>query len=265
MFGPHPHLFNFELRPLEQIGRNPVWYWLSDGRYWIAAGGATLYEMTPQRLAYYRAQGDSEASPFAEYPVGRLHEDLLQILPAVAEPIPASVFERFSEPGTLIARFAEFAGEKSELDGLREAACRWWWDRYLTAWHLKAGPEIQFRREGEEAVLAWDDSARNEADGLPAWTSPAGEFRLSWGLFWGEVEDFHARFMRAMAERIAEARAKWPAESLGPDGRANLDYLLTEQAKREQSLAEAMAKPRTPTDWPAVLAAMERAEAMLAE
>lgn len=91
-------LFNFTLVPLEEVtpwensdgGKCLSWFALTDGQYWIQAGDAALFEFR----APLHAQPDLPR--YCDYQVARLHEDLLEILPAVFEPVPADLIPYLS-------------------------------------------------------------------------------------------------------------------------------------------------------------------------
>ncbi len=88
---PSP-LFNFELRPLDQIHpwgepRDPNlhWFGLTDGVYWIQTEGSRLFEYSDS------ARGDLEAQRFCDYQVVRLYEDVIELASYALEPVSAEL------------------------------------------------------------------------------------------------------------------------------------------------------------------------------
>jgi hypothetical protein len=103
-------VFEFALRQLNQIvpwGEPPNltlhWFGLTDGSYFVDLGDTHLLE--------YSAALDVPVH--VEYQVARLHEDLLEMLPDVLAPVPASVLRGFTN-GSLAATLADLRRTWSE-------------------------------------------------------------------------------------------------------------------------------------------------------
>ena len=90
-------MFEFELAPLDEVpvwGTPPDlrlnWFGLSWGLYWLDLGTVRLLEYSPEaRLLGSRPP--ARMPRFVDYQVARFHEDLIEILPDVLEPLPADV------------------------------------------------------------------------------------------------------------------------------------------------------------------------------
>lgn len=88
--------FRFELRPLAQAHpwggdrRTLHWFGLTDGWYWIELNGHELLRYSDQTVRRWQADGYQDV-PYVDYYVVRLWEDLLELLPAVLEPVPADL------------------------------------------------------------------------------------------------------------------------------------------------------------------------------
>jgi hypothetical protein len=89
-------LINFTLVHVEKIEpwgtpENPAlrWFGLTDGQYWIQAGNSTLFE-------YNQPVQTAGGPQYCDYQVVRLHEDLLEMLPYILEPIPPSLAQYLS-------------------------------------------------------------------------------------------------------------------------------------------------------------------------
>lgn len=120
--------FGFELTPLAEVGtwgrETPRlhWFGLTDGWYWIELGEIRLL----------RFSADYEI-PYVDYYVVRLWEDLLGLLPAVLEEVPADLV------GFL--RSDHLGWNEVESDDA-EAAIYWWSDRYLDLGYLREPPTL---------------------------------------------------------------------------------------------------------------------------
>jgi hypothetical protein len=108
--------FRFELRPVDEImpwgdqDRTLHWFGLTDGWYWIELDGQELLCYSGDMLRRWRGEGHEAARPYIDYQVARLWEDLIQIAPAVLEPVPADLVRfvashpaRWTETGTVEA------------------------------------------------------------------------------------------------------------------------------------------------------------------
>src|SRR4051794_3484764 len=100
-------LVNFSLRspaditPWSTANGEPTLHWFGHtlGWYWINLGGAELFRYHDESLAHWARTVPGEfRSPYDEYEVARLHEDLLSMLPAVLEPVPPPVAARLHPP-----------------------------------------------------------------------------------------------------------------------------------------------------------------------
>ncbi|GAB4101642.1 hypothetical protein GCM10028790_06600 [Micromonospora taraxaci] len=76
--------FRFELYPLDEVspwgGDRPTlhWFGLTDGWYWLEAGGQELLRR-PRQVRRH---------PFVDYHLARLWEDVNVLTPTVLEPVP---------------------------------------------------------------------------------------------------------------------------------------------------------------------------------
>jgi hypothetical protein len=89
--------FRFELRPVDKItpwgGQDRMlhWFGLTDGWYWIELDGHELLRYSDTTLRRWRGEGYDAARPYVDYQVVRLWEDVIQLAPAVLEPVPADL------------------------------------------------------------------------------------------------------------------------------------------------------------------------------
>ncbi len=83
------HLFEFELRPLDQVkpwgtpaDPNLHWFGLTDGQFWIQVGEHRLFE-------YHQASRNHSGAPqYCDYQVARLYEDIISLVPHALVPVP---------------------------------------------------------------------------------------------------------------------------------------------------------------------------------
>jgi hypothetical protein len=267
-------MFRFELTPLLKVlpwesghQRHLHWFGLTDGRYTIECGGIPLMRInqaiidaTPER---------ERTTPFFDYQVARLHEDLLEILPHAIDPIPSDLvdlvrlesgefgFEERSlrwadqywlPPHGAPASEPEGAGTHAEF---WERAAGWWMeDRQLSRGHMFGQPDIRLWCEGDSLHVRWtNDCATDVKTGLPWSVVPSGEHIMDRLEFLEEVRSFHERLMSAMQERVDVARVAWPR----PEVEIDVDELVRQQAERVCSLDRALeVGGRSEKDWDSV-------------
>jgi hypothetical protein len=174
-------LFNFELTDTKDVvpwgtpgNFSLSWFGLTDGRYWIDAGGATLFE-------YSEHARKAGACRFCDYHVIRLLEDILDMLPAVMEPVPHQ-FVKFiaGESGRIWRRkYEEWSEKNCELlnDGdfwrIRESVEKLFYGRLLDTGYLSPSARILMWSDDEFVHLEWDNSEKLIED-RPAWTALTG-------------------------------------------------------------------------------------------
>jgi hypothetical protein len=257
--------FEFRLRPVAEIGgwksedgrQHLHWFGLTDGEYWIDTGAGELFRYTNTILAHWAAAGYAHRSPYTDYFVVRLWEDVLEMLPDILAPVPAEVTELLS-PGaaardwTHDVRAALDDGDE-QAHALLDTAAAWLDVRRLDTSYLVAGPLLWIWSDGAQVHLRWHNRGR-EIDGIPAWSATEGHVTLPADELLDEVRSFDARLIGAMADRVAEVTREWPH----PDVELDLDALAREHTERARFLAQALVRPRAATDWAAVTAALRQ-------
>ncbi|MBL8810383.1 MAG: hypothetical protein JNM43_09435 [Planctomycetaceae bacterium] len=258
---------NFSLTPLEFVQPwggtdrpSHHWFGLTDGQYWIDVGTASLFE-------YSTAVQERFGTPrYCQYQVSRLHEDLLEIVPAILDPVPTQLigylhgetrdawdrtYRRWFDDG-------ESAADKDEFWRLADAANTWINNRSLDTGYLSPGTNIRFWSDEASVYVAWDNSGRF-IDGLHAWHALAGVHHVSRAAFVNELHSFHDRLMAAMQIRIEQVRAG----ALPREVHVDLDSLAREQHQREQGFRDALTRSRIPAEWKQVTEAIRSIEAKL--
>lgn len=243
--------FRFELDAVRNInpwGEPPKavlnWFGLTSGRYWIETPCGEVLRYTAEIRKLW-----SSPFPYAEYEVARLFEDLQEHLPATLEPVPEDV-SVLATDSRWLERLASCVDEEcSEAEGLGrwdlyERAMSWWWHRQLDTGYLKHGPSISMWRTGENVHFRWT-TLTNVDRGVPVFTDPSGEFRMSCSTFFSAAIGFCTDVLSAMRTRVADLRnSEWSRT----DYTLDLDALSAEQQRREE-MFRCVTNQKQETDW----------------
>ncbi len=267
-------LFNFQLGSVTDVapwgeGRDRLhWFGLSDGWYWLDVAGAQLFRYSDELVVSEEPWCSEPSSPpYVDYYVARLWEDVLDMLPAILEPVPEVLGRRIADGGRW-SGWLERAGrwmERSEDEACRdtyEQAVGWWDARAMDTGYLRHGPDIWICTVGANVYIRWDN---REAilGGKPVWAAVEGEETMSVDDFLQEVRSFDAQFMRTMAERVSTVPNYWGR----PDMVFDVGALEREQLDRSRWLTVSLDRAGQPpgTDWDAVLAAIDRIDDALGQ
>jgi hypothetical protein len=243
-------VFEFELAPLDEVpvwGTPPDlslgWFGLSWGQYWLDLGTARLLEYSPAA----RLPG---LTRFVDYQVARLHEDLLQMLPDILEPLPADVVVGLEDGSLAVTagRLSQAADAEQQPREILEEALYVLYRRFFDTAYLAPRADIWMWSRGETVVVEWDHRGRM-IEGAPAWTASHGRREMATSEFRQQVTTFHRKFMAAMQERIDLVCAHWSR----PEVKIDLRRLREEQLERDAWLGPALC-PRSsdPAVWGAV-------------
>lgn len=247
-------LFNFNLAPLEafaprQYPGNPEisWFALTQGEYWLKPGENTLLE-------YGESARAAGAPRHCAYPVARLHEDCLSMLPYILEPVPAMLVPYLSGADAAAWWEAYDTWYELNLGKLHVAALqqtdgdahRLLYGRMLDTSYLAPLTNIVMWSDDENIHFSWDNRA-GMLNGSPAWAAQHGEFRMPRREFLAELQSFHTRLIDQMESRIEQVfSGRLPAGA-----EVDLDALVSEQEARAEALHEALSL-QARTDWGAV-------------
>jgi hypothetical protein len=261
---PSP-LFQFELRPLEQIqpwgepeDPNLHWFGLTDGLYWIQAGGHRLFEYSDI------AQARSGVPPFCDYQVVRLYEDVIDLAPHALEPVPEEL-QRYialdeSKPWNYYwskwCESVDTSGASEDSMNILVEAGPWMGRRTLDSAYLAPSTNIVLWSNQDAVHIQWDNRDKL-LQNCQAWSAQVGSWRLPRVKFMDEVRSFHERLMGQMEKRVSQVAAGALAKTV----RVDLEGLRREQHTRSQSIERNLGQPAPPTDWPSVLAAVRSVEA----
>ena len=260
-------LFELTLRDLADVmpwGQTLHWFGLTDGYYHLNVGEAQLFRYSEAILAHWGGQSgglnrDEDAT--AAYPVVRLYEDILALLPDIIQPLPDIWHDLLSRPDAWAdwrQQWAEFmdvaaAGDDAAWD-VYVAGRDWARQHYLSSIHLNHAPDIWLWRHQDGLYIRWDNR-HNLSDGIPVWATQCGLHSLPVADFIAEVEFFHARLMALMQDRIHTIRR----ERLFPHLQIDLNRLQAEHDERAGALAAAWQQSPLVQDWDTVLAANRQA------
>jgi hypothetical protein len=262
MISAHRTLFNFELTPLQHIrpwgqpGQHRLhWFGLTDGQYWIEAGPVTLLEYSE----FARTRG---APRYCSYQVVRLYEDLMDLIPSVVEPVPASLTPYLHGDHsiaweTTFRAWREMSPaqlNETQFWDITDAASTWIGRRTLDTSYLSPSSKIRLWFDGQLVHLAWDNTLKL-CQGTPAWSALSGTFQLTLEDFISEVTSFHTRLMEQMGERIKQVLAGILQDSVHVD----LHGLKREHQQRSHNDIHHRTVP-TNTDWSLVCAALAKIE-----
>lgn len=237
--------FRFQLRPIEDaalFGKQGdyllSWFGLTDGWQCLETSAGTLLE--------YARPAKRTGSRWVDYQIVRLFEDLLEIWPWVADPVPEDIVSRFfgwysPAEASQIARTADF-----DTQELWWEACSWLYHRQLQFNHLTLPPDLYFWRTGTEFNLLWNASGMDAAG--PRWAVQHARATLPFEEAQQAVESFCQELLSAMAERVAVIeRDGWKRRDCSLD----VAGLAAEQRERETWPAVNLVRSFG-TDWDAV-------------
>jgi hypothetical protein len=246
-------LFNFTLTPLEKVppwGKlgdlSLHWFGLTDGIYWLGVGDEKLFEYHPDN------PWGIDSLRFVDYQIARLYEDILEMVPAILEPVSKSLQADISGDGLInyLRAFDEWSEQErddAEFWELRGESMILTLNRILDSGYLTAAPKIWLWSDGTNVHVEWDNRERLHK-GKSVWSAQQGEFLLTRAAFIAEVRDFHNRLMQQMQERVDQVCAG----ALPPEVRIDLTALREEHERRSASIEAHFAPPAEPTDWEAV-------------
>lgn len=247
-------LFNFMLAPLENFaprlhpGNTAIsWFGLSQGEYWIRVGESVLLE-------YAESARADRASRHCSYPVARLHEDLLGMVPYILEPVPKHLVPYLSGNDAGVWWEAYELWYERNLGGMHDTdlqqvdsdAHRLLYGRMLDTSYLAPLTSIVMWSDDENVYLGWDNRA-GMVNGHAAWAAQYGEFQMPRREFLAELQSFHTRLIEQMEGRLEQVFCG----ALPPELQIDLDTLVIEQEERGDALHDAL-NLKVQTDWAAV-------------
>lgn len=249
-------LFNFELKPLEQVQAwgephdpNLHWFGLTDGMYWIQAGDVRLFEYTKA------AQDQLGAPQFCDYQIARLYEDVIDLAPYALEHVPKELrkYIAITEATPWNHHWDKWHDAVRSCDDdqgetiLFDNAGSWLGRRMLDTVYLAPSTNISVWSDEDLVHVEWDNRHKL-IEGAPVWTATVGCWQMPRAKFVAEVLSFHYRLMEKMAERVSLVAAGMLPSRI----RVDLTALLREHEIRSRQIDLNLHFRNSPTDWQAV-------------
>jgi hypothetical protein len=247
--------FCFELDAVEDIepwgqgeDRKLHWFGLTSGRYWVSTPLGEALRYTEEQLKLWALP-----SPYVDYQVARIFEDLQYVLPQVLEPVPPDIAAIVSDDSWFARaeNWIEGSGNEAERSDLCYEATEWYLERKLDSSYLVNGPVFHFWRVNDEVLVRWAPTGENW-NGI--WLTPQGKFTVSAGEFKSAVYEFLHGVLAAMQDRVDSIQAKgWDR----PDCKLDIAQLVQEQVQRSAWVRE-LEERLHETDWDVVRRSIER-------
>lgn len=251
-------LINFELTPVEKVipwgnqgEHNLHWFGLTEGQYWIDAGGHALLE-------YSEHAQRNGTGRYCDYYVARILEDITDMLPSILEPIPQDLVQYVSgESGRAWIALQESWSERNIVKGAGDEVWGVWehanlllYNRFLDSAYLTPSASILMWSDEADVHIEWENVDKL-IDGELAWSAVSGSFHLPREVFVKEVGAFCAKLFEQMTSRTEQVAAG----ALHPDIRIDLPALIAENAQRREKVAQALEK-REQASWDAIRSAI---------
>ena len=234
------------------------WFGLTSGRFWIETPSGTLLEYTAAIQESWSLPGQHP-----DYFVARLFEDLLSILPAILEPVPADIATRIADASWRAKgeRWCDSACDSNEKDEQRweqwYAAARWWYNRSLDMGYLRHAPRFTFWCVEETLFFQW--KADDKENGIPVWALSEGQISINASAFEAAVTRFCEELLEVMERRVS---------SIQQDGWKRTDCTLDVEALAHEHAArreffQKMRQEKQATDWQKVRASLDVLSALM--
>ncbi|SCL44994.1 hypothetical protein GA0070606_0550 [Micromonospora citrea] len=244
--------FRFELYPLDEVspwGRDQPtlhWFGLTEGWYWLEAGGHELLRRTRQVRQH----------PYVDYYLARLWEDVIFFTPQVLEPVPDDLQPLIaSHRAQWTCDPLDFVAEPDEEptdDGNADVpdhpvvtAAIWHSEHHLDFGYLRNPPKLRFWRTSrgvrDEITIDW----QHEDDGeIGFHGDPTIRLSVPTTAYLEAVHTLNRELMDAMEQRIEELERRGGLPGVDLD----LVQLRREHEDRRHWLAKNL--DRSPgTDW----------------
>lgn len=245
----------FKLEPVDEIAPwggsggqlNLHWFGLTSGNYWISTPLGEVLRYTTEQQKIWNL-----TSPYVDYNIARLFEDIQDILPFALEPVPADI-AALSADRAWHARSVEWMerGEESDerLD-LWYRANQWWNDRHIDTGYMTSGPNFHFWRVADQVFIRWEQHSGPAG----VWEKPSGQFAIDVAEFQPAVFDFLDKVIMQMGERVQTiATNGWTR----PECDLDIQALVREQRERA-ALVNKNKERRPHTDWNSVRNLLDR-------
>ncbi len=260
-------LFEYKLKELKDVSmwgdesnKHLHWYGLTDGSYFFNLKDKKLFQYSDKIIEFWKKDKNelNLETNYVTYQIARLHEDLLEIIPDILQPIPKDIFkyienyEKQTKLQTHLQDLYESLDDESDLLDIYSLASDCLDLRRLSTGHLTNGPNIWFLLCDDIIYIRWNNENSTEK-GIPIWSSLEGEITLTKDEFIAEVQLFHQRLMSDMDKRIQTIINSNPIPQITID----IDVLNEEHEKRKNTLKQSFTSPTDKVAWNLVNKALD--------
>lgn len=264
-------IFEFELSPIEDVspwGEPPnqslSWFGFTDGKYRIKVGSEYLLNFSKEYTKHLNEKFPEYVSEttFVEYQVVRFWEDILEMLPAILEPVPEEIQYFFLSGdkdyddlrnNLLDWQDAEIIKgvKESEILDFSELAVCWLDDRRLNNQYLRNPAAVWIWSDEKDVIFNWDNRGI-QVENIPVWSATQGNYRIDKEDFINEVRMFDGRLIEEMNERVKMICQNWKK----PEIKVDFEQLKNEQKNRSTWLDLSLRRNLN-TDWDKVISAIK--------
>ena len=261
-------IFDFEFKDLKTTITESglVWYFLTDGFFWLNIGDKTLFQFSDEVIKIWEKSGYPLPTKLSEkcmsYPVVRLWEDMIDIFPTIIEPVPTEFHKLFMQPLDTIADYAEKWEKYSRLQeqkikykkhGLPFNKPFFFDNHMLNTWYMSDSPTLYFWCYKDDMWFSWDFTDHYEIDEgtqqqVDVWTARKGIHHLPLNTFMQDFESFNDRVISEMGIRIDAILNSSDLQKLYPDN-YDFDFLRQDHEKRKLTLEREFHNHSSPFDW----------------
>lgn len=244
-----PLRFNFELDETDDIlpwgegdDKKLHWFGLTSGRYWISTPLGEALRYTDERIREWGLQ-----SPYVDYQIARIFEDLQCVLPSALEPVPGEIADLISDGGWVdsVERRLESLDDSDVRRKLYETfwdATDWYGQRSIDTAYLVDGPNFYFWRINDEVRFSWRIHGES---GIGAWCLPQGQFTVTAEQFESAAYAFFEEVLAKTQERVERiATTGWHRT----DCKLDVSLLISEQRQRTDWIGD-LRNRESKTDW----------------
>lgn len=261
-------LFDFKFKDLKTsiTESGLVWYWLTDSFFWLNVGDDTLFQFSDEVLVIWAKSGHPlptySFEKCMDYPLVRLWEDMINILPTIMEPVPIEFHKLFMQPLDVIDSYSEKWEAYSRLQeqkiryskhGLPFNKPFFFDNNTLHTGYIAASPKLHFWRYKDDMWFTWDFTNHIEIDEntqqqVNVWTANKGTYHLPFTEFMKEFENFNNRVISEMGVRINTILNSIELQKLYPEN-YDFDSLRQDHERRKHTLNNKIKNYSSPFDW----------------
>lgn len=195
-----------------------------------------------------REWGDE--SPYVDYQIARIFEDLQSVVPSALEPVPAEIAALVDDGGWVdsVEQRLKSLEETDKLKELHEMfwdATGWYGQRSVDTAYLVDGPNFSIWRIADEVQLRWRTRGENA---VRRWCLPQGQFSIAAEQFKSAAYSFFDDVLAETQKRVERiATTGWRRT----DCKLDIDMLVREQRQRTDWIDDLKGR-NSETDWVAV-------------